>query len=59
MHNFKDALYSGINTKDGTNTFRLNIDRALPAVTTAISYYSHFDVVLEFDYINRVVNVIS
>jgi len=59
INNFKDAMYSGINTKDGTHTFRLNIDRALPAYTFAISYYSHFDVVLEFDYINRVVNVIS
>jgi len=59
INNFKDALCSGINTKDRTHTFRLNIDRAPPGYTFAISYYSHFDVVLEFDYINRVVNVIS
>ena len=58
INNFKDALYSGISTKDGTHTFRLNIDRALGAAC-ALHYYSKFDVVLEFDYINRAVNVIQ
>jgi len=59
INNFKDSLYSGINIKDGTHTFRVNVDRALPGVTSSISYYSHFEVVLEFDYINRAVSMIQ
>lgn len=58
INNFKDSLYSGINTKDGTHTFRLNIDRQLTTAAT-IHIYSKFDVILNFDYVNGEVNVVQ
>lgn len=58
INNFKDSLYSGINTKDGTHTFRLNIDTAL-ANNATIHIYSKFDVILNFDYVNGEVSVVQ
>lgn len=62
INNFKDSLYSGIRTRDGTHNFRLNIVQAggnnLPVAMT-VHYYSKFDVIMEFDYINSVVNIIQ
>lgn len=58
INNLKDALYSGINTQDGTHTFRLNIDTVLSADHT-IHIFSKFDVVLDFDYLNGNVRVIQ
>ena len=63
INNLKETLYTGISTKGSTNTLRLNITRSLPivtpAVTHAVHFYSCFDVILEFDYINQVINVIQ
>lgn len=58
INNFKDSLYSGINTKDGTHTFRLNIDTQLGTGGT-IHIYSKFDVILNFDYVNGEINVVQ
>ena len=59
INNLKETLYTGISTKGSTNTLRLNISRQLSAFTHAVHFYSCFDVILEFDYINQVINVIQ
>ena len=59
INNLKETLYTGISTKGSTNTLRLNIDRPLSNATHAIHFYSCFDIILEFDYTNQVINVIQ
>ena len=59
INNLKETLYTGISTKGSTNTLRLNIQRALKDQTHAIHFYSCFDVILEFDYLNQTINVIQ
>ena len=59
INNNKDSLYTGVSTRGSSNTLRLNINNQLAAVEHKIHFFSHFDVVLEFDYINQVINVIS
>ena len=59
INNLKETLYTGISTKGSTNTLRLNISRQLSTVTHAVHFYSCFDVILEFDYTNQVINVIQ
>ena len=59
INSLKDTLYTGISTKGPTNTLRLNLGRGLPAVSHAIHFYSCFDVILEFDYLNQTINVIQ
>ncbi len=60
INSLKDTLYTGISTKGSTNTLRLNVGtRALAAVTHAVHFYSCFDVILEFDYLNQTINVIQ
>ena len=59
INNLKETLYTGISTKGSTNTLRLNILRSLAAVSYAVHFYSCFDVILEFDFINQVINVIQ
>jgi hypothetical protein len=59
INNLKDNLYTGISTKGSTNTLRLNVGRQLANVSHAIHFFSHFDVILEFDYANQVINVIQ
>jgi len=59
INSLKETLYTGISTKGSTNTLRLNITRALNNVTHAIHFYSSFDVILEFDYLNQTINVIQ
>eukprot|EP01040_Poterioochromonas_malhamensis_P013987 gene13987-15447_t len=49
INNLNESLYSGISTKDGTHTLRLNIDTVLPSAVN-IHIFSKFDVVLTFDY---------
>lgn len=56
INNLKDSLFSGISTKDGTQTLRMNIATAL-GVAVTIHYYSHYDVIIDWDYMNRVVSV--
>jgi hypothetical protein len=61
INSLKETLYTGISTKGSTNTLRLNISRALSSSATshAIHFFSCFDVILEFDYANQVINVIQ
>ena len=59
INSLKETLYTGISTKGSTNTLRLNITRALAAVTHAVHFYSCFDIILEFDYANQMRNVIQ
>lgn len=56
INNLKDALFSGISTREGTHTLRLNVSQALGSAV-AIHYFSHFDVIVDWDYVNRVVSV--
>lgn len=55
----KENLYNGISTKGSTNTLRLNVGRQLANQSHSIQFYSHFDTILEFDYVNGVINVIQ
>ena len=59
INSLKESLYTGISTKGSTNTLRLNITRTLAAQTHAVHFYSCFDVILEFDYANQMINVIQ
>jgi len=59
INNLKETLYTGISTKGSTNTLRLNIQRDLAAKSHAVHFYSCFDVILEFDYLNQTINVIQ
>ena len=59
INSLKETLYTGISTKGSTNTLRLNVGRALAAASHAVHFYSWFDVILEFDYANQVINVIQ
>ena len=59
INSLKETLYTGISTKGSTNTLRLNIAQPLAAVTHAINFFSCFDVILEFDYANQMINVIQ
>ena len=59
INSLKETLYTGISTKGSTNTLRLNVGRALAATSHAIHFYSCFDVILEFDYANQIINVIQ
>jgi hypothetical protein len=60
INSLKETLYTGISTKGSTNTLRLNIGpRSLAAFTHAVHFYSCFDVILEFDYLNQTINVIQ
>jgi hypothetical protein len=56
INNLKDSLFSGISTKDGTQTLRLNIATAL-GTACALHFFSHYDVIVDWDYVNRVVSV--
>jgi hypothetical protein len=59
INNLKETLYTGISTKGSTNTLRLNIARALATQSHAVHFFSCFDVILEFDYANQMINVIQ
>ena len=59
INSLKETLYTGISTKGSTNTLRLNVGRSLAAVTHSVQYYSCFDVIIEFDYANQMINVIQ
>ena len=59
INSLKETLYTGISTKGSTNTLRLNIGRQLAAQTHAVHFFSCFDIILEFDYVNQIVNVIQ
>jgi hypothetical protein len=59
INSLKETLYTGISTKGSTNTLRLNVGRPLAAQPHAIHFYSCFDVILEFDYANEMINVIQ
>ena len=59
INSLKETLYTGISTKGSTNTLRLNVSRTLAAQSHAVHFYSCFDVILEFDYANQLINVIQ
>ena len=60
INSLKETLYTGISTKGSTNTLRLNIGRTLATGQShAVHFYSCFDVILEFDYANQMINVIQ
>ncbi len=59
INSLKETLYTGISTNRSTNTLRLNVGRTLAAQPHAIHFYSCFDVILEFDYANEMINVIQ
>jgi hypothetical protein len=58
INSLKETLYTGISTKGSTNTLRLNIGRAI-ATACPVHFFSCFDVILEFDYLNQTINVIQ
>ena len=59
INSLKETLYTGIGTKGSTNTLRLNVGRQLAAQSHAVHFFSCFDVILEFDYANQMINVIQ
>ena len=60
LNNLKESLYSGINTRGGSNLLRLNISRATKANTTlSLHMYACFDIILNFDYVNGVITYSS
>jgi hypothetical protein len=61
INSLKKTLYTGISTKGSTNTLRLNIGRSLSttATSSAVHFFSCFDIILEFDYANQIINVIQ
>ena len=59
INNLKESLYTGISTKGSTNTLRLNIKTDLAAATHNVHFFSCFDIIIEFDYANQIVNVIQ
>ena len=59
INSLKETLYTGISTKGSTNTLRLNVGQPLAAQSHAVHFYSCFDVILEFDYVNQMINVIQ
>jgi hypothetical protein len=59
INSLKETLYTGISTKGSTNRLRLNVTRQLNAVVQAVHFYSCFDIILEFDYANQMINVIQ
>ena len=58
-NSLKETLYTGISTKGSTNTLRLNIKTDLAAQPHAVHFFSCFDVIIEFDYANQLINVIQ
>ena len=59
INSLKETLYTGISTKGSTNTLRLNVAQPLASVSHAVHFFSCFDVILEFDYANQIINVIQ
>ena len=61
INSLKETLYTGISTKGSTNTLRLNIKNSLSSTATshAVHFFSCFDIILEFDYANQIINVIQ
>ena len=59
INNLKESLYTGISTKGSTNTLRLNIKTDLAAAAHAVHFFSSFDIIIEFDYGNQIINVIQ
>ena len=61
INSLKETLYTGISTKGSTNTLRLNIKNGLSSTATshAVHFFSCFDIILEFDYANQIINVIQ
>ena len=59
INNENSVLFNGISTKGSTNTLRLNVGFPLATQPHAVHFFSNFDVILEFDYLNQTINVIQ
>ena len=53
INQLKNSLYSGISTKGTTNLFRINVGEELAAVVHAITFYSVYDAVITYDWVNN------
>jgi len=52
INQLKNTLYSGISTKGSTNLMRLTVAEQCAAVVHNITYYSVYDAVITFDFMN-------
>lgn len=55
----KESLYTGISTNATSSLLRLNINRALAAVSHNIHYWACFDVMITMDMTTGIVDVVS
>lgn len=55
----KESLYTGISTSSTSSMLRLNLNRALAAVTHNIHYFACFDVMITMDMATNIVDVVS
>ena len=52
INQLKNNLYSGISTKGTSNLFRINVGEVLEAKVHTITFYSVYDAVLTYDWVN-------
>ena len=52
INQLKNNLYSGISTKGTSNLFRINVAETLANVAHTITFYSVYDAVLTYDWVN-------
>jgi hypothetical protein len=52
INQLKNNLYSGISTKGTSNLFRINVGEVLEAKDHTITFYSVYDAVLTYDWVN-------
>jgi hypothetical protein len=52
INQMKNTLYSGISTKGSSNLMRLTVAETLANVVHNITYYSVYDAVITFDFVN-------
>lgn len=59
LNNAKESLYSGISTNGSSNLFRINVASPLANVIHNVTYYSVYDAVITFDWVNSKILQIS
>ena len=52
INQLKNTLYSGISTKGASNLLRLTVAETLENVVHNITFYSVYDAVITFDWVN-------
>jgi hypothetical protein len=52
INQLKNTLYSGIPTKGASNLMRITVAEELAAVVHNITFYSVYDAVITFDWVN-------